>query len=109
MAGIGGLVLFPAGLVVGFAIGSFVVGITLSALVVGVGLIAAGIVVGPWFGWQVGALSSRLDRLAMRSDNVVVLRIGRWIATAVGLTLYFDGPLSIGLAIAIAFQWLGLP
>jgi len=109
MGGIGGLVLFPAVLVVGFAFGSFVVGMTLSAIVIGVALVAAGIAVGPWFGWQVGALSSRLDRLAMRSDNVVVLRVARWLATAVGLTLYFGGPFSIGLAIAIAFQWLGLP
>jgi len=109
MAGMGGLVLFPAGVVVGFAIGSLVVGITLSAILIGVGLIAAGIFVGPWFGWQVGTLSSRLDRLAMRSDSITALRIGRGLATAVGFTLYFGGPLSIGLAIAVAFERLGLP
>jgi len=109
MGGIGGIVIFPLSLAAGLILGIAVGGFTLAAAVIGVMLAAASIYLGPAYGWAVGTMSSRMDRVALRMSNITALRIGRWMVTAFALTAYFGGPAALGLAIALACAWIGAP
>jgi hypothetical protein len=111
MGGFAALAYWPFGLLVGLVLGTLVGGISIVAIVVVVGVAIAGyaLFLAPAFGIAVGTLSSRIDRLAMRANQGVVVSIGRAFATMVGVAVFLGVPVMIGLAIAIASRWLGIP
>lgn len=110
-SGIAALVYWPAGLLGGLILGTLIAGPSVVAVASVVMLAVAGwaVALGPGFGWAVGSISSRIDRLAMRSDSQSVVRVGRWAATAVWLILFLGIPPSVGLVITTGCRWLGLP
>lgn len=111
MSGIAALVYWPAGLLGGLILGTLIAGLSVVAVTSVVLLAVAAwiLALGPGFGWAVGSISSRIDRLAMRSDSLAVVRVGRWASTGVWLILFLGIPPAMGLAITVGCRWLGLP
>ena len=99
------------GLLVGLILGALVSGVSIVAIVIVGGVAIAGyaLLLAPAFGIAVGTLSSRIDRLAMRANQRVLLRTGRVLATMTWLVAFLGVPIAIGLAIAIVGRRLGLP
>jgi hypothetical protein len=111
MSGIAALAYWPAGLLGGLILGTLIAGLSVVAVTSVVLLGAAGwaLALGPGFGWAVGSISSRIDRRAMRSDRLPVVRVGRWASTGVWLILFLGIPPAVGLVITIGCHQLGLP
>ena len=111
VSGIAALVYWPLGLMAGLVLGTLIASFSVVATAVVGMLVIAGwtLGLGPRFGWTVGAISSRIDRLAMRADRPAVVRVGRWVATGVWVVLFLGIPPVTGLVITLGCQWLGLP
>lgn len=107
--GLASIVLWPASVIVGGAIGVLVAGLTICGLVGIAAFAASGIALGPVHGSLVGRLSSRLERRAMRSDRMVAVRLGRWLASITGTVATFGVPGVVGLGLAMACARLGMP
>ena len=110
-SGIAAIVVWPAGLVVGFAVGTLLAGLSVVAAITVFGLAIAGyaLFLAPAFGSFVGGLASRLDRLAMRAENGLVVQAGRGAASVVWYVLFFGGPVAIGFFLTVGIRGLGLP
>jgi hypothetical protein len=102
---------WPLGLIVGLVVGTLLTSPSLVAIASVVGLAAVGYfgALAIAFGGWVGTMTSRLDRLAMRSDASRAVSAGRWCAEAIGLGLLFGGPGILGFLIAVAGGQLRLP
>ncbi len=111
VSGFAAMVYWPVGLLIGLVAGTLAAGVSVVAIVVVAGVAIAGYTryLAPAFGMAVGTLSSRIDRLAMRANQRVLLGVGRVLATLTWLAVFFGVPIAIGLTIVILSRRLGLP
>lgn len=110
-SGIAAIVIWPAGLIVGFVVGTMLAGLSIVAAVTVIALAIAGfaLFLAPAYGSLVGGLVSRIDRRAMRAQSGFVVGLGRWAASLVWYVLFFGGPVAIGFGIAVISRQLNLP
>ncbi len=111
VSGFAAMAYWPVGLLIGLVAGSLAGGVSVVAIVVvaGIGIAGYTLYLAPAFGMAVGTLSSRIDRLAMRANQRILLGIGRALATLSWLAAFFGVPIAIGLAVSIVSRRLGLP
>ena len=79
VSGFAAMVYWPVGLLIGLVVGTLAAGVSVIAIVVvaGIAIAGYGLYLAPAFGIAVGTLSSRIDRLAMRANQRVLVGIGR--------------------------------
>jgi len=107
--GFGGMAVFPVSVGMGGIVGTILVGPTTSGIVACLALALAGVYLGLGYGWAVGTLASRLDRLAMRSGSTLFMRVGRTIGDLVTPAVFLGGPALAAVLTMVLFARLGLP
>jgi hypothetical protein len=102
-SGIVALWSWPIGLVVGLVIASLLSSVSTTAILVVIAAAVAGwvLALAPAYGWAVGSMASRIERMAMRAHDARIVALGRAIASGVGLGLLFVGPVLIGSIITV--------